>query len=114
MGDRRGQQRFDVSGQLWGALNVHTTVVLKDIATGGAMLEASLATGLKSLRTGQLTLRDRGPEVNVVIRHMVPVAADAGEDRLRIGVEFVNLSAAARADVEQVVRTWQQDAPAAE
>jgi len=107
MGDRRAQVRYDISGQLWGALTVHAPIVLKNIAPGGALLEARLSTGLKSLRTGQIVLREHGPELNVVVRHVTPATTVPGEDRYLVGVEFVNLSPAARADVERCVRECQ-------
>jgi len=107
MGDRRAQVRYDISGQLWGALTVHAPIVLKNIAPGGALLEVRASAGLKSLRTGQIVLREDGPELNVVVRHINPASSIPGEDRYLVGVEFVNLSAAARADVERCVRDCQ-------
>jgi c-di-GMP-binding flagellar brake protein YcgR len=112
MGDRRGQMRYGVTGQLWGTLGVRAPVVLKNLAAGGALIETTLTTGLKSLRTAQVVLRERGPELNVVVRHMRPVSPQSGhENRYLVGLEFVNLSPAARADVDRVLREWQANMP---
>ena len=108
LADRRGHLRFDVSGQLWASLDFKESVILRNIASGGALIEARLTPGLRSIRTAQIALREKGPELNVVVRHMAPVSTAPDEDRYLVGVEFVNLSPAVRADLEAFVRQWRQ------
>src|SRR5205085_1569017 len=79
-------------------------VVVRNIGLGGALVEARLSPSLRSLRTAQMSLRDHGPELNVVVRHMEPVSADPGEERYLLGLEFIHLSADARTELTKVVR----------
>jgi len=110
LGDRREHLRYDVSGQLWGSLDLSERVVLRNIAPGGALIEARLTPGMRSVRAAQILLHERGPQMNVIVRHMSPLSAAPDEDRYLVGVEFVNLSAAAQVELDQFVRDW--DPPA--
>jgi len=109
-GDRREHLRFEVSGQLWGALERRERVVLHNIATEGALLEATLTTGLKSLRAVQVLLRESGPSLDAVIRHISPLAGSADDDRYLIGLEFVNVSSATQMELDRFVHEWSQHA----
>jgi hypothetical protein len=106
LGDRREHTRFDVTGQLWTALDVDVRVVLRNIGVGGALVEARLAPGMRTIAVARISIRESGPPVNVVVRHMTPVSSAPGEDRYLVGLEFVHLSAVAQSQVEQLVREW--------
>jgi hypothetical protein len=104
LGDRREYLRFEVAGQLWCGLDRSERVVLRNIASGGALVEAGLTSGLKSMRAAQLRLEKDGPRLDVVVRHIEPLAEDG--DRYLVGLEFVNLSPATRAEVDRFVHDW--------
>jgi len=104
LGDRRVHVRFDVAGQLWASLDLGAPVVLRNIGLGGALIEARLAPGLRALRAAQLSLRERGPRLSVVVRHMHAVSDAAEEDRYLVGLEFVHLSPAALSEIERLVQ----------
>ena len=103
-GDRREHTRFDVTGQLWAALDVDMRVVLRNIGVGGALVEARLSPGMRSVTVAHMSIRESGPPLNVVVRHITPVSHAPAEDRYLVGVEFVHLSAVAQSEVEQLAR----------
>jgi hypothetical protein len=103
LGDRREQVRYDVSGQLWAELTFGDHVLLKNIGRGGALIEAKMTPGLRSLRAARIVLRDRGPEIDVVVRHIEPASSSPGEDRVQVGLEFVRVSTTARAELDQFI-----------
>jgi hypothetical protein len=107
LGDRREYVRFEVAGHLWVALGVGQQVVIRNVCSGGALLEARLPAALRSIRSAQIALRESGPEVNVSVRHVSPMTTAPDEERFLIGVEFVNLSPEARADVDHLVQAGQ-------
>jgi hypothetical protein len=53
-----------------------------------------------------MSIRQQGPLLNVVVRHLEPLSAASGEDRYLVGLEFIHLSAAAQSEVEELVREW--------
>jgi hypothetical protein len=106
LGDRREHARFDVAGQLWATLDLTAPVVIRNIAVGGALVEAKLTPGLRAVRVAQLSLSERGPDLNVVVRHMAPLSAASDENRYLVGLEFIHISAAARSEIERLVREW--------
>ena len=67
----------------------------------GALVE--VPAGLQSLRIAHLTLPDHGPVVDAVVRHASPASDAPQEDRFLVGLEFVNLSEAARANLVLMV-----------
>src|SRR5262245_42317214 len=42
IGDRRGKPRFEIVGDLWGSLDTSTTLTLKNLGRGGALIESPL------------------------------------------------------------------------
>lgn len=112
LGDRREQVRFDVAGQLWASLEVNADVVVRNMSVGGALVEAKLAPGLRTVRSAQMAVPERGSALNAMVRHMTPLSADPAEDRYLIGLQFVNPSSVVLADVERLVRDWGEHAGA--
>lgn len=108
LGDRRAHLRFDITLQLWASLDLREPVVLRNVALKGALVEARLTPGTKSLRVGQVRLRDSGPELTAVVRHKSPLTSAPDEERYLIGLEFVHLSTTERAALEEFVREWQE------
>ena len=106
LGDRREHVRLHVTGQLWAALDLSARVVVRNIGTGGALVEVRLAPDLRSVRAAQISLRAQSPPLNVVVRHVSPLPAASGGDRYLVGLEFLHLSPAGQAEVGQLVREW--------
>lgn len=107
LGDRREHLRFEVAGQLWASVDLGERVVLRNLATGGALIETSLTSALKPIRAAQIALDEHGPELNVIVRHVSPTAASpTGDGRYLVGLEFVNVSPTQRVGLERLVRAW--------
>jgi hypothetical protein len=109
LGDRREHLRFEVTGQLWGALDRCEHVSIVNISSAGALIEATLPSGLRSMRAAQMSLGETGPHLNAVVRHISPVEASE-TDRFLVGLEFVHVSSEARAGLNRLVRDWEQTA----
>ena len=108
LGDRRAGLRFQINGQLWASIDVRRDVVLRNISTSGALLEASLSAELRSARAARLTLPG-GTELTVQIRHMTPTAEASTDDLYLVGVEFIGLTSTDRQAVDACVRAALQD-----
>jgi hypothetical protein len=108
LGDRRAHLRFDITLQLWASLDLREPVVLRNVAAKGALVEARLTPRTKSLRVGQVRLRESGPELTAVVRHRSPLTSAPDEERYLIGLEFVHLSTSERVELEEFVREWQE------
>jgi len=105
-GDRREHLRFEAAGPVWASLDLDQRVTLRNIAPGGALIEARLTGGWRSVRAGQISFRDRGPALTVIVRHVTPLDG-TDNDTCLVGLEFVNLSVAGRADVDRLIVDWQ-------
>jgi hypothetical protein len=107
LGDRREHLRFEVVGQLWASVNFGEQVVLRNIATGGALIETNLTCVSNPIRAAQIAFEQRRGELNVIVRHVSPVTESSdGRTRYLVGLEFVNVTPAQRDDIERVVDGW--------
>lgn len=104
LGDRREYVRFEVAGHLWAALGLAQRVVIRNIGQGGALLEATLPPGLRSMKSAQIALPGSSAEVIVSVRHVSPMTTTPDEDRFLVGVEFMSASPDARADIDRLVQ----------
>jgi hypothetical protein len=109
LGDRRESVRFDVFGELWASLDLSERVTLRNIAADGLLIEARLTPGLRSMRVAQIRLREGGPEVHGIVRHMRAIG-DATEERYLVGLEFVSVSSEARSFLDGLLREWNRHA----
>ena len=110
LGDRRDFIRFN-RGEFWASLGRVEQVVVRNVSLSGALVEGPA--GLQSMRIAHVALQDHGPVVDAVVRHTSPVSDELKEDRFLVGLEFVNLSEAARASLTRMVSDG-QDAPSEE
>ena len=108
MSDRREFARFDVTGRLWASLGEDHGAILHNIAATGALIEATVARPLRTMRVARLSLMARGPELTVGIRYMQPLPDRGGDDRYLIGVEFINLTPSELAALEAFVDACRQ------
>jgi len=103
-GDRRDHLRFEITGQLWASLDVTAEVTICDISVTGGLIEAPAGRLWSALRTMTIRLRPDGLSVTGVVRHLSPARSDP--KRQRVGLQFVHVSPAARAELEQLVGQW--------
>jgi hypothetical protein len=107
LGDRREHLRFEVAGQLWASIDFGEQVVLRNIATGGALVETNLTCVSKPIRAAQLAFEQRGDALNVIVRHVSPLTEPPdASTRFLVGLEFVNVTAAQRLEIERLVDDW--------
>lgn len=102
LGDRRTDLRFEIIGQLWGALETVDSVPLHNLARGGALVEAKTAPTPETFRAIRLGVNGKTQEVQVHVRHVTPCRTPDGE-RYLVGLEFVEPSAAALEQIERIV-----------
>jgi hypothetical protein len=102
LGDRRQHLRFDVAGQLWGSIEANEPVVLRNIAHGGALVEAT--SWVSSAHETHISLGLHGPILNAVVRHVSPAGPAA--DRFLVGLEFVRLSEIQRIELDDFISGW--------
>ena len=101
LGDRREHLRFNSAGQLWASLDRVEQVVVRNLSLRGALVEGPA--GLQSMRVAHIALQDHGPIVDAVVRHTAPASDAVDEDRFLVGLEFVNLSEDAQANLSRMV-----------
>ena len=104
LGDRREHLRFDVTGRLWAALEFHKRVIVRNIALGGALIEAPWPAGFDG--AARVVLRDAGPEINAIVRHVARLSERPDEQWCLIGLEFIWLTPTAREDLERFIGKW--------
>jgi hypothetical protein len=90
LGDRRGRPRFEIVGNLVGSLEILQRLEVRNLGSGGALVETSLDLPLGSRLGGRLLFRGRRREVRVEVRHVTPLSAPRGErTRYLVGLELL-------------------------
>lgn len=102
LGDRRGDLRFEIIGQLWGSLEVAQHLPLRNLGRGGALVESSLPLNADTVHGVRLLLGGEPNDLQVRVRHVTPVREPAGE-RYLIGVEFVNPPVGTLEQIDRIV-----------
>ena len=102
LGDRRSDMRFEIIGQLWGALEVVDYLPIKNLARGGALVEAQASIGAESFRALRFGFNGTTQEVTVRVRHVTARKTTDG-DRYLVGLEFVDPSAAALDQIDRII-----------
>ena len=109
LGDRRGDLRFEIIGQLWGSLETMQQLPLRNLGRGGALVESRLPLNPESVHGVRLTFADEPNDVQVKVRHVT-----ARGDRYLIGLEFVDLAVPALEQIDRIVAASLNRAPGAE
>jgi len=104
LADRRENVRFETTGQLWADRYLASPAVLRNLGLRGALIETRLPPAMNAIRAAQVALRDGGPVLNAIVRHVTPVTSAPEEDRHLVGLEFVNPSPSARAEIDAMLR----------
>ena len=104
LADRREYVRYETTGQLWADRYLASPAVVRNLGIRGALIETRLPPEMKAIRAAQVALRDSGPVLNAIVRHVTPVTSEPEEDRHLVGLEFVNPSPSARAEIDAILR----------
>lgn len=105
-GDRREHVRFEVGGQLWATLNFADEAPVRNVATGGVSIETTQRSAFRQTFAARIVLPG-GPTIDAIVRHLSHAAHLPGDDGIHVvGLEFVNLSPAARLFIERMIRDW--------
>ncbi len=107
-GDRRLQPRFQVIGQFWMSLDFEADVLLRDVATGGMLIESVFETPFKPIRAARIALPGDSNTIDAIVRHVTRLEpVSERRETYLIGFEFVNMTPATRMLLERVVDDWQ-------
>jgi hypothetical protein len=111
LGDRRAKPRFEIVGQLWGALETVETLRLTNLGQGGALLEAHFPLQIDTVHRLRFSSGSRVTDMQACVRHVS--APGAGQDRhgYSIGMEFLPLSPAAVEHVDDLIAANQPGPP---
>jgi hypothetical protein len=93
IGDRRSKPRFEIVGDLWGSVDVSTSLTLRNLGRGGALLESSVPLAVESVHSVMALADGQSLPLQMRVRHTTPAPA-SGEGRYLLGVEFLNVSPA--------------------
>jgi hypothetical protein len=102
--DRRGRVRFEIVGQLWGALEVEEPARVRDIGRGGALLETQHPLPVDSLQRIRLTIDQESHIVQALVRRLTPAESGSGV-RYLVGVEFVDSPDALLESIDRALST---------
>jgi c-di-GMP-binding flagellar brake protein YcgR len=110
LGDRRSRPRFEIVGQLWGALETVEPLELRDISRGGALLESRLALSPDSVHRLRVAFNDLIADIQARVRHVRSVTQPTG-DRYLIGLEFLHVQQAALERIDELVTQAGEHSP---
>lgn len=99
IGDRRGADRFQISGELGGTLNAGVRLAVLNMGSRGALVESPVALAPGSVHWMNAVIDDEVHAMQVRVCHARPANAAGGP--FLIGVEFVAVTAATRAFIER-------------
>jgi c-di-GMP-binding flagellar brake protein YcgR len=106
LGDRRVRPRFEVVGQLWGALDTTETLTLVDLGRGGALVASPFPLPPDSTQRLRFTFEGDAADVEARVCH---VRTEGAGERARylIGLEFLPMPEAAATRIDRIVnRAW--------
>jgi len=92
IGDRRSKPRFEIVGDLWGSIDTTTSMLVQNLARGGALVESPLPLAADSVHWVTAMAEGQPHLVQIRVRHSTPAPTGDGRPRHLIGVEFLKLS----------------------
>jgi len=102
IGDRRAKSRFEIVGDLWGSLDASATLVVRNLGTGGALLESSVPLVPDSVHWVSAVIDGHSQPLRLRVRHSTRNSASP-EARFLTGVEFLTVTAATSAFIARHV-----------
>jgi len=88
IGDRRGRPRFEIVGTLTGTLETLRRLGIRNVGSGGALLETPVPFTPGSRITGRLTFKGHGRDIEARVRHVTTLRDPAEGMRYLVGVEW--------------------------
>jgi hypothetical protein len=104
IGDRRAKSRFEIVGDLWGSIDASASLEIRNLGSGGALLESP-----DSMHWLSAVLDGDPHPIRIRVRHSVKDVAP-NRSRYLLGVEFVSLTPAAREFIQRQINTARSDA----
>src|SRR5512136_2179667 len=103
LGDRRGDLRFEIIGQLWGSLETVEPLPLRNVGRGGALVESRLPLASESVHGVRLAYDAHTTTIQARVCHVTPIVNPDGMERYLIGLEFLEPEAAALEQIDNLV-----------
>lgn len=94
IGDRRSKPRFEIVGDLWGSIDMQSSMQVQNLGRGGALVESSMPLAADSVHWVTTMAAGQPHLVQMRVRHSVPAPPADGRPRYLIGVEFLKVSPA--------------------
>ncbi len=104
LADRRAKPRFDIVGDLRGALEVFLRLDLQNVSPGGALFQGSSALLPDSVYRLVVSLGSGEFTAEVKVRHVREVASSNGARSFLIGVEFLTVHPLLMTQLAQLAR----------
>jgi len=108
-GGKRGADRIEVLGQLDGEVRVYHPMAIREISTGGALVETAFPLHLDALHDLRLELGDRSVVVKGRVAHSHISDVDPDHVTYHSGIEFVDLVPRITAALEEFVGLIQRE-----
>ena len=90
-GDRRARGRFEIVGTLSGTLETTQRLGLRNVGSGGALIESKVPLPIGTRLTGRLSIEGQTREVRAEVRHASGPTGRGGE-RYLVGIEWVDMT----------------------
>jgi hypothetical protein len=103
LGDRRGDLRFEIIGQLWGSLDTVEPLPLRNVGRGGALVESRLPLAADSTHGIRLAYNARTTTIQARVCHVTPIVSPDGAERYLIGLEFLEPEPVALEQIDNLV-----------
>lgn len=103
LGDRRGRPRFEIVGQLWGALESVEPLHLHNLSRGGALIESRVALQPESIQRLRFAHGGQVSDLQARVRHVTPLSTASIHDRFLVGVEFLAVPSAVLHQIDNLV-----------
>ena len=103
--DRRGKPRFEILGDLWGHIDITSSILVRNIGRDGALLESPLQLEPNSMHWITVIVEGEPYLVQVRVRHSRAEPRIGGELRFSAGVEFVKLPPAVADELRRSTTT---------
>lgn len=97
--DRRGRPRFEIVGDLWGAVELSARLEVLNAGRGGALLASPIPLVEDSVHTLAVIAAGERQVVSALVRHSRPGTGKA----YLIGVEFLDLPEAVASVIDRYV-----------
>jgi hypothetical protein len=103
LGDRRGRPRFEIVGQLWGALESVEPLRLHNLSRGGALIEARVPLQPDSIHRLRFSHAGQVADLQARVRHVTARSGASPHDSFLVGLEFLAVPPATLSQIEQLV-----------